>query len=138
MREATCLSFTASLLSLLLAPPALPSPSYIRYIWASVCPSVKWRNCWPLSCVQLFPTLWTVALQTPLSMGFPRPEYWSGLPISFSRGSSQPRDRTQFLLHCRWVLCSLSHPPKGKWGKRTFNFLPCFSTPFKEGLNGRG
>ena len=26
-------------------------------------------------------TLWTVALQAPLSMGFPRQEYWSGLPL---------------------------------------------------------
>ena len=25
--------------------------------------------------------LWTVALQAPLSMGFPRQEYWSGLPF---------------------------------------------------------
>ena len=25
-------------------------------------------------------TLWTVAHQAPLSMGFSRPEYWSGLP----------------------------------------------------------
>ena len=25
-------------------------------------------------------TLWTVACQAPLSMGFSRPEYWSGLP----------------------------------------------------------
>ena len=32
------------------------------------------------SCVQLFPTVWTVALQAPLSTGFPRQEYWSGLP----------------------------------------------------------
>ena len=30
--------------------------------------------------VQLFATLWTVARQTPLSMGFSRQEYWSGLP----------------------------------------------------------
>ena len=29
--------------------------------------------------VQLFATLWTVACQTPLSMGFSRQEYWSGL-----------------------------------------------------------
>ena len=29
--------------------------------------------------VQLFETLWTVALQAPLSMGFSRQEYWSGL-----------------------------------------------------------
>ena len=30
--------------------------------------------------VQLFVTPWTVALQAPLSMGFSRQEYWSGLP----------------------------------------------------------
>ena len=36
-----------------------------------------------LSCsshVQLFVTLWTVAHQAPLSMGFSRQEHWSGLP----------------------------------------------------------
>ena len=32
------------------------------------------------SCVQLFVTLWTVAHQVPLSMGFSRQECWSGLP----------------------------------------------------------
>ena len=32
--------------------------------------------------VQLFETPWTVAHQAPLSMGFPRQEYWSGLPFS--------------------------------------------------------
>ena len=30
--------------------------------------------------VQPFATLWTVARQSPLSMGFPRQEYCSGLP----------------------------------------------------------
>ena len=30
--------------------------------------------------VRLFVTLWTVAHQAPLSMGFSRQEYWSGLP----------------------------------------------------------
>ena len=36
-----------------------------------------------LSCfsrVRVFETLWTVASQAPLSMGFSRQEYWSGLP----------------------------------------------------------
>ena len=28
-----------------------------------------------------FATPWTVARQPPLSMGFPRQEYWSGLPF---------------------------------------------------------
>ena len=34
-----------------------------------------------LTCVQLFATPWTVACQAPLSMRFPRQEYWSGLPF---------------------------------------------------------
>ena len=34
-----------------------------------------------LSHVQLFVTPWTVAHQAPLSMGFSRQEYWSGLPF---------------------------------------------------------
>ena len=29
----------------------------------------------------LFATLWTVAHQTPLSVGFSKQEYWSGLPF---------------------------------------------------------
>ena len=32
-----------------------------------------------LSHVQLFATLWTVEYKAPLSMGFSRQEYWSGL-----------------------------------------------------------
>ena len=34
----------------------------------------------PLSCIQLFASPWTIAHQAPLSMGFSRQEYWSGLP----------------------------------------------------------
>ena len=34
----------------------------------------------PKSCLTLA-TPWTVACQAPLSMGFPRQEYWSGLPF---------------------------------------------------------
>ena len=34
-----------------------------------------------LSHVQLFATPWTVAHQAPLSMEFPREEYWSALPF---------------------------------------------------------
>ena len=34
-----------------------------------------------LSHVQIFETPWTVAHQAPLSVGFSREEYWSGLPF---------------------------------------------------------
>ena len=36
-----------------------------------------------LSHVQLFAMTWTVACQTPLSMEFPKQEYWNGLPCPF-------------------------------------------------------
>ena len=48
-----------------------------------------------LSCIQLFVTPWTVACQAPLSMGFSRQEYWSGLPFPSPGGSSQFRDWTR-------------------------------------------
>ena len=34
----------------------------------------------PFSCVRLFTASWTVVYQAPLSMGFSKQEYWSGLP----------------------------------------------------------
>ena len=36
--------------------------------------------------VQLCETVWTVAHQAPLSMGFSRPEFWSGLPCPPTSG----------------------------------------------------
>ena len=47
-----------------------------KIFYLPVCARVLSR----FSCVQLFATLWTVAHQAPLSMGFFRQEYWSGLP----------------------------------------------------------
>ena len=45
--------------------------------------------------------------QAPLSMGFPRQEYWSGL-LFFPRGSSWSRDQTGISnsqpLHCKQIL----------------------------------
>ena len=43
-----------------------------------------------LSCVRLFVTPWTVARQAPLSTGFPRQEYWSGLPFPSPGDLSDP------------------------------------------------
>ena len=36
-------------------------------------------------------TPWTVACQAPLSMGFPRQEYWSGLPFPSPGDLPNPR-----------------------------------------------
>ena len=44
--------------------------------------------------VWLFVTLWTVACEAPLSLGFSRQEYWSVLPYPPPGESSWPRDQT--------------------------------------------
>ena len=54
---------------------------------------------------KLCPTLaapWTVAHQAPLSMGFSRQEYWSGLPCPSPKDLPDPG-----LLHCRQILYQL-------------------------------
>ena len=75
---------------------------------------------WPvcvLSCVQLFVTPWTVALQAPLSMRFSRQEYWSGLH-SLLQGIFLTQGSNPGLLHCRRILNCLSHQrnPYVTWG----------------------
>ena len=37
-----------------------------------------------------YATLWTITHQVPLSMGFPRQEYWSGLSFSSPGGLPHP------------------------------------------------
>ena len=44
--------------------------------------ALKWKvKGKSLSRVRLFVTPWTAAYQAPLSMGFSRQEYWSGMPL---------------------------------------------------------
>ena len=54
------------------------------------------------SCLTL-ETPWTVVHQAPLSMGFPRQEYWSGLYF-LPQGISSIQVLDLNLLHCRWIL----------------------------------
>ena len=61
------------------------------------------------SCVQLFVTLWTVALQAPLSAGFPRQEYWSGLPYALLQGILPTQESNTRLLHWQVDSLPLSH-----------------------------
>ena len=51
------------------------------------------------SCVRLFVTPWTVALQAPLSMGFSRQEYWSGLPLPSPGNLPDPGIEPGWLSH---------------------------------------
>ena len=64
----------------------------------------------PFSHGWLFAALRTVAYQTPLSMGFSRQEYWSGLP--FPPPGDLPDPGIEGLLH--WPVGSLPLAPPGK------------------------
>ena len=66
--------------------PGSPVPGILQartLEWGAISFSSAWK--WKvkvksLSCVRLLATPWTAAYQAPLSMGFSRQEYWSGLP----------------------------------------------------------
>ena len=45
--------------------------------------------------VRLFATLWITALWAPLSMGFSRQEYWSGLPVPSPQDLPDPGIKTK-------------------------------------------
>ena len=69
------------------------------YIW-------KWKC---LSPVQLFATPGTVVCQAPLSIGIFQTRILEWVAISFSRGSSQPRDQTRVSCIAGTLLTGLSH-----------------------------
>ena len=69
------------------SPPGSPVSGILQartLEWVAISFSNAWK--WKvkvksLSHVRLFATPWTAAHQAPLSMGFSRQEYWSGLPL---------------------------------------------------------
>ena len=69
------------------SPPGSPVPGILQartLEWVAISFSNTWK--WKvkvklLSRVRLSATPWTAAYQAPLSMGFSRQEYWSGVPL---------------------------------------------------------
>ena len=66
--------------------------------------SLNFHNLFPMTCIhakslQSWPTLWPVACQAPLPMGFSRQEYWSGLSCPLPGESSWSRGRTRLSYH---------------------------------------
>ena len=69
------------------SPPASPDPGILQartLEWVAISFSNAWK--WKvkvksLSHVRPSATPWTSAYQVPLSMGFSRQEYWSGVPL---------------------------------------------------------
>ena len=71
-------------------------------MFISVCVCVCVCVC-VLSHVQLFATPWIVAYQAPLSMGFSRQEYWSGLPFPSPGDHPDPGIKLLSLASCALV-----------------------------------
>ena len=69
------------------SPPASPVPGTLQartLEWVAISFSNAWKQkvkVKSLSRVRLLATPWTAAYQAPLSMGFSRQEYWSGVPL---------------------------------------------------------
>ena len=69
------------------SPPGSPVPGILQartLEWVAISFSNAWK--WKvkvksLSRIRLLVTPWTAAYQAPLSMGFSRQEYWSGVPL---------------------------------------------------------
>ena len=69
------------------SPPGSPVPGILQariLEWIAISFSKAWK--WKVkvksfSRVRLFATPWTTVHQAPLSMGFSRQEYWSGVPL---------------------------------------------------------
>ena len=69
------------------SPPGSPVPGSLQprtleWVAISFSNAGKWKvKVKSLSHVRLLTTPWTAAHQAPLSMGFSRQEYWSGVPL---------------------------------------------------------
>ena len=81
----------------------------------------KYILCIEVSHVQLPVTPWTVAYQAPLSIGFSRQGYWSGLPFP------SPGDLPDLGIELRSPALQADTLPSEPPGK-----------PFEEGKNGSG
>ena len=75
------------------SPPGSPVPGILQartLEWVAISFSNAWKGkvkVKSLSHVRLFSTSWTAAYQAPLSMGFSRQEYWSGVSLPSLIGS---------------------------------------------------
>ena len=91
-----CCCQVASVLSDSVRPHGL-QPTRLLHPWDSPGKDTGVGCHFPLQCtkvksesevaqsIQLLATPWTAAYQAPLSMGFSRQEYWSGVPLPFPK-----------------------------------------------------
>ena len=114
------------------SPPGFPVPGILHtrtLEWVAISFSNAWK--WKvkvksLSRVRLLVTAWTTAHQAPPSMGFPRQEYWSGVPLPSPISCREAEKRYKFLLPSPFVLVG---PQQFGWGphtlRRAIHFTAC-------------
>ena len=83
------------------SPPGFPVPGILQartLEWVAISFSNAWK--WKVKVNLLSrvrPLAWTAAHQAPLSMGFSRQEYWSGVPLPFQLHSTKFHPTIVFL-----------------------------------------
>ena len=107
-------------------PICFKSPlDYLQYLLQCNCYVPCMLNCF--SDVWLCATLWTVACQASLFMGFSRQEYWSRMQFP-TPGDFPTQGSNLGFLHCRCVLCVVL--PKSSGTEHTSTTL-CTTSPGK-------
>ena len=95
------------------SPPGSPVPGILQartLDWVAISFSNAWK--WKvkvksLSSVRLLATPWTAAYQAPLSMGFSRQEYWSGVPLPSPISSIDYNKYPNFKVSKHMAICIL-------------------------------
>ena len=94
------------------SPPGSPVPGILQartleFVAISFSNAWKWKvKVKSLSCVWPSMTPWTAAFQAPLSMGFSRQEYWSGVSLPSPNPKVRQCQRMLKLLHnCTHLTC---------------------------------
>ena len=120
------------------SPPGSPVPEILQartLEWVAISFSRTWK--WKvkvklLSRVQLLATPWTAAYQAPLSMGFSRQEYWSGVPLPSlasparalpSHRQSRRHIERSWALFLPWIHQMYSYIRRNSLRKKSRNYL---------------
>ena len=107
-----------------------PPPGQKPQVGSPASPRLAWGQCSAQS-VSDSATPWTAARQAPLSMGFSRQEYWSGLPCPPPGDLTNPGSNPG-LPQCRQVLYHLGHQGRPYWP----HLSPSSSDPLLSGQAG--
>ena len=121
------------------SPPGSSVPGILQagiLEWVAISFSSAWK--WKVkvksfSRVQLFATPWTAAHQAPLSMGFPRQEYWSGVSLPSPANPKLPIYPSPLVTMVCSLCLSLLLSPVNQW---SHSVVPSLCKPMDCSLPG--